>query len=103
MNCHTKRNAKNRPARRGSNASRRYAYVPPLRGDREASSAHTRPSHSAISAPPSHATDDTEPLSATTTSGSVMNGPAPTIVATLIATAERRPTPRIIRTPFAVP
>jgi enterochelin esterase family protein len=31
-----------------------------------------------------------------------MKGPAPTIVATLIATAERRPTPRIIRTPFAV-
>ncbi|HEV2740801.1 MAG TPA: hypothetical protein VGU66_19740 [Candidatus Elarobacter sp.] len=55
-----------------------------------------------MSAPPSHATDDTEPWSATTTSGSVMNGPAPTIVATLIATAERRPTPRIIRTPFAV-
>jgi S-formylglutathione hydrolase FrmB len=31
-----------------------------------------------------------------------MKGPAPTMVATLIATAERRPTPRIIRTPFAV-
>src|ERR1700682_2967815 len=59
------------------------------------------PSQSAISAPTTQATAET-PFRAATTSGSVTKGPAPTIVATLIATAERRPTPRIIRTPFAV-
>src|ERR1700681_1165630 len=100
-NCHTNRKATKRPGPRGPKASRRYVYVPPLRGYRDASSAHTRPSQSAISAPRTQATAETEPWSAATTSGSVMKGPAPTIVATLIATAERRPTPRIIRTPFA--
>src|SRR5471030_852640 len=49
-----------------------------------------------MTAPATHATTETDPCNATTMSGIVMSGPAPIIVTTLIATALRSPTPRII-------
>ena len=75
--------------------------MPPACGIMAPSSAQTSPSQSPSSAPTTHPSSARLPWRLVSTSGIVTNGPIPTIVMILTATAPRRPSPRITVGGFA--
>ena len=95
VSCQINRNDTMRPSRLGPYICFRYSYDPPAAGNDAPSSAHTRPSHIASTAPIIHPSIACGPCMAMMISGSVMNGPTPIMSSTFSRTAPARLTPRI--------